>query len=241
MKILIFGAGALGQALGCLLTADGNDVELIIRKRFIDVIQADGLKVRGIFGNFTAEPDKLRLFDDIQKVGQTDYDCALITTKSYDTAEAIRSIAGLNIFSGPVVSMQNGCGNIEQVEEQFGSTRTFGARVTTGFEIRQPGTVNITVSADDVHIGSCIRGAIPPFAARLAGAIHRAGLPCIAVKNISQDLFAKLLYNCALNPLGAILGVHYGALGDDPETRKMMAQVIDETFAVIHGLCATTP
>ncbi|RUM39850.1 MAG: hypothetical protein DSY57_00565, partial [Desulfobulbus sp.] len=59
MKILVFGAGALGQALGCLLTADGHDVDLIIRKRFIDVIQVNGLEVIGIFGNFTADPDRL--------------------------------------------------------------------------------------------------------------------------------------------------------------------------------------
>ncbi len=241
MNILIFGAGALGQALGCLLAADGHTVDLIIRKRFIDAIRENGLRVTGIFGNFIAHSDRLRLSEDIRKFDGNGYDCALITTKSYDTAEAIRAIAGLNAFSGPVVSMQNGCGNIEQVEQRFGSSRTFGGRVITGFEIRQPGTVDITVTADDVHVGSCIRGTIPPFAARLAEAVNRAGLPCIAVKDIYQDLFAKLLYNCALNPLGAILGVHYGALGDNPETRKIMNQVIDETFAVIHGLGGTTP
>ncbi|HHB76343.1 MAG TPA: hypothetical protein ENK84_07345 [Desulfobulbus sp.] len=130
---------------------------------------------------------------------------------------------------------------MERVEEKFGSARTYGARVITGFEIRQPGTVNITVTADDVHIGSCIRGTIPPFAERLSDIINQAGLPCRAVNDIYQDLFAKLLYNCALNPLGAILGVHYGALGDNPETRKIMEQVIDETFAVIHGLGGTMP
>jgi len=48
----------------------------------------------------------------------------------------------------------------------------------------------------------------------------------------------KILYNCALNPLGAILGVHYGALGEAPETRAVMDAVIDEAFGVIdaHGL-----
>ncbi|HHB76344.1 MAG TPA: hypothetical protein ENK84_07350 [Desulfobulbus sp.] len=108
MKILIFGAGALGQALGCLLAADGHDVDLIIRKRFIDIIGSNGLKVTGIFGNFTAEPDQLRLFENIREPDETDYDCALITTKSYDTIEAVQEIADLNNFSGPVVSMQNG-------------------------------------------------------------------------------------------------------------------------------------
>ncbi|MBV5317287.1 MAG: hypothetical protein JZU50_05730 [Desulfobulbaceae bacterium] len=30
------------------------------------------------------------------------------------------------------------------------------------------------------------------------------------------------MYNCALNPLGAILGVHYGALAENRETRNLM-------------------
>ncbi len=241
MKILIFGAGALGQALGCLLAADGHTVDLIIRIRFIGAILENGLKVTGIFGNYTADSDRLRLFENLRELDGNDYDCALITTKSYDTAEAVRAIGGLKSFGGPVVSMQNGCGNIEQVEQRFGPSRTFGARVITGFEIRQPGTVDITVTADDIHIGSCIRGTIPPFATRLAEAINNAGLPCIAVEDIYQDLFAKLLYNCALNPLGAVLGVHYGALGDNDETRKIMERVIEETFTVIHGLGGKTP
>jgi len=240
MNFLIFGAGALGQALGCLLAADGHCVDLVTRKRFIDAISKKGLKVTGIFGDF-ADPKQLHLLEHLSSHPEKNYDAALITTKSYDTAEAVTAISKLKNFNGPVVSMQNGCGNIEQVVDCFGSERAYGARVITGFEIIRPGEVRITVSADDVHVGSSVRYTIPSFARRLAEAINRAGLPCIAVKDIYQDLFAKLLYNCALNPLGAILGVHYGALGDNTETRIIMDQVICETFAVIRGLGGSTP
>lgn len=240
MHILIFGAGALGQALGCMLTQAGHRVDLIIRKRFIGPIKDKGLRVTGLFGEYRADPGKLGLLEDIGQITNPGYDAVLVTTKSYDTAAAVRAIAK-SPYQGPVVSMQNGCGNIEQVAELFGEERTYGARVITGFEISRPGEVHITVSADAVHIGSSIRGTIPPFARQLAEAIDLAGLPCIGVEDIYQDLFAKLLYNCALNPLGAILGVHYGALGESAETRKIMDQVIDESFSVIHGLGGKTP
>ena len=42
-----------------------------------------------------------------------------------------------------------------------------------------------------------------------------------------------MLYNCALNPLGAILGVSYGALADEPSTRTLMNQIVEEVFAVM--------
>ena len=90
-------------------------------------------------------------------------------------------------------------------------------------------------------IGGCVRGSVPTAARRLAEALDSAGLPSVAVNDIYQSLYAKLLYNCALNPLGAILGVHYGALGESEETRRIMDQVIKETFAVIDAMGGGTP
>jgi 2-dehydropantoate 2-reductase len=140
-----------------------------------------------------------------------------------------------------VVSLQNGCGNLEKLAERLGRERSLAGRVITGFEIERPGVVRITVSADAIHVGGCVRGTIPAAAKRLADALSHAGLPSIAVADIYQSLFAKLLYNCALNPLGALLGVPYGALGESAETRMLMDQVIEETFAVINAMGGTTP
>jgi len=70
--------------------------------------------------------------------------------------------------------------------------------------------------------------------------VNAAGLPCTVTSSIRRDLFAKLLYNSALNPLGAALGVHYGALGDDPHARAIMNGVIAEVFAVMKAMNFTT-
>ena len=61
--------------------------------------------------------------------------------------------------------------------------------------------------------------------------------PCAVTPAVSRDLWAKMLYNCALNPLSAILNNSYGALADWPASRYVMDAVIDELFAVMdaHG------
>ena len=240
MRFLLYGAGALGQALGCMLATDGHQVDLILRKRFINAIDHHGLEVTGIFGKFTSPPERIALFPHISQT-TAQYDYTLITTKSYDTETALKDLATIAERAGNVVSMQNGCGNVEQVENCFGRERSLGARVITGFEIKEVGSVNITVSADDIHVGASRSGTIPETASLLAKAISDAGHPCKAVDDIHQSLFAKLLYNCALNPLGAILGVHYGALAESSDTRIIMDMVIDETFNVIKALGGTTP
>ena len=184
--------------------------------------------------------DNYRLLEGIKQADKH-YDYVLLTTKAYDTAAAISDIATLGKRTACIVSMQNGCGNVEQVGACFGPDRTLGARVITGFAILRPGLINITVSADAIHVGGSVRGTMPDSAIRLADFITRAGHPALAVADIHQSLFAKLLYNCALNPLGAILGVHYGALAERQETQQLMNKVIDETFAVITALGGNTP
>ena len=47
-----------------------------------------------------------------------------------------------------------------------------------------------------------------------------------------MDELERVLYNGALNPLSALLRVHYGALADDPNTRAIMNAVFDEIYAV---------
>ena len=241
MRILIYGAGALGQAVGCMLAAGGNRVDLILRERFQQAIRNDGLAVAGIFGEYRVAAAAIGLYTDIEDVVAKSYDFAIVTTKSYDTSVAVAALSRIVDQTFAAVSMQNGCGNLELILDHFGPNRTLAARVITGFEIPHPGLVKITVTADDVHVGGYPAGEIPSSAQRLAKAINDAGLPCQATGYVRRDLFAKLLYNSALNPLGAILGVHYGALGDDPDTRQIMDRVIDETFEVIEAMGETTP
>src|ERR1700719_1812235 len=54
-------------------------------------------------------------------------------------------------------------------------------------------------------------------------------------------LWSKILYNVALNPLGAILKLHYVALADDPDLRPIMDRAIEEAFAVARALEVAMP
>ena len=50
---------------------------------------------------------------------------------------------------------------------------------------------------------------------------------------IDKYLWAKMLYNCALNPLGVILNCTYGKLTENEYSKNIMDSIIDEIFAVI--------
>jgi 2-dehydropantoate 2-reductase len=131
-----------------------------------------------------------------------------------------------------IVLCQNGWGNADVFASFFPESVLFNARVITGFQRPRPNTVDITVHVAPVCIGSIYHGRTADINP-LCTAIQAGGLPCESTAEIVKDLWAKMLYNCALNPLGAIFRVPYGALGASPHTRAIMEDVVREIFQVM--------
>jgi 2-dehydropantoate 2-reductase len=233
--ILIAGAGALGSVFGAMLRAAGHQVTMLGRRAHLEAIAARGLELSGLFGNRCAQG--FTLTDDPARL-KGRFPLLLCTVKSYDTGTIAPAIAGRLTDDGTIVSMQNGLGNLETLAAHFGADRVLGARVIFGAEIPTPGAVRVTVFAEPVAIGPApaIQGEAAPAlerrAAQIAELIAAAGIPSHSCVDIMPILWTKVLYNAALNPLGALLGLHYGALADDPDLRPIMDQVIDEAFAV---------
>ncbi len=236
MRVLLFGAGAVGQGVGALLAAAGQQVTLLLRPRYRQALSAGGIRVSGVFGEHFAPPDRLALAVEPAELSGREWDLVLVCVKSYDTAAAAGQLEGIAGDRAAIVSMQNGYGNVEALAARFGRERVLCARVITGFSIPAPGRVEITVHADDVCVGSFYRPD-HPMAEALAAALREAHLPARADPQVQAALWGKILYNCALNALGAILASHYGALADSPDTRAVMDAVVEEAFAVIaaHG------
>jgi 2-dehydropantoate 2-reductase len=133
----------------------------------------------------------------------------------------------------------NGWGGAERFAQGLPQDRIFNASVTTGFQRHGWTRVEITVHGDDIHVGSLF-GASARELAPLCDAISKGGIPCSVSTAMEADLWAKLLYNCALNPLAALLGVPYGALGENPESRAILEAVVREIFALLDATGRTT-
>lgn len=231
-RVLVAGAGALGSVFGGFLRAAGYDVTLLGRDVHLDAIAATGLHIEGLWGEH--EATGFALACDVAAVRGV-FDAILVTVKSYDTAAMARAVAPLLAPQGVVISLQNGLGNIEMLAERVGARRVLGGRVIFGAEAVAPARVRVTVYADPVLIGAWPTAGdaeVDSHAQVWANRFAAAGVPTTYCEDIRAALWGKVLYNAALNPLGALLGVHYGALGEDANTRAIMDAVLDEAFAV---------
>ena len=59
--------------------------------------------------------------------------------------------------------------------------------------------------------------------------------------DIWAAIWGKVLYNCSLNPLGALLEVAYGKLGENAETRGIIKVIIEEIFQVMRAKGVKVP
>ncbi|MGH7785455.1 MAG: ketopantoate reductase family protein [Candidatus Binatia bacterium] len=232
MRILIAGAGALGSVFGGFLRQAGLDVTLLGRATHLEAIARHGLTIDGIWGRHQVAGFGIAT-DPAALPGV--FDAALLPVKSYDTAAMAAAIAPRLAPDGIAIALQNGLGNVEALEAVLGAERCLGARVIFGATLPAPGQVRVTVFADPTAIGALVPGAHPTrdaAARQWAARIDAAGVPTVSTDHLAALLWAKVFYNAALNPLGALLQVHYGALPERADSRATMDEVIDEAFAV---------
>ena len=224
MKILVIGAGALGSAVGGFLAKAGHEVIFVGREKHILAIKKNGLKISGIWGEHLVT--NIQAKTDITNLSPQEL--ILVTTKSFDTVAAARQIKPLIDKNTTIISLQNGLGNEGIIQKECGQDKVLGGMVIIGFELLVPGHVKVTVFADKIKIGE-MNHIMTERVKKIVEIFNEAHLPTDAVDNIKQFLWAKLLYNSCLNPLGAILGVEYGKLAEHHSWR-IIQKIIREAF-----------
>ncbi len=208
-NVLIFGAGAVGCLVGGLLAHAGHRVVFVGRKRIVQSLRRDGLIISGVWGDWRVRRS-LEAFESTKEMDKGGlWDWVLVTTKSYDTpvvTDAIRPLLPATRFC---ISLQNGLGNMETISKAAGWEKTLGGRVITGVEVEEPGKVRVTVHADDIRLGH-LQNRVPLCEIEEIAQLWReAGIPTSATDRLEGYIWAKVLYNAALNPLGALLGATY--------------------------------
>ena len=239
MRVLIYGAGAVGLGLGSFLLAGGARVAFLARPATAAALRRGGLERGGRFGEHRAEPGSFEVCESLAELpqGGEGFDFVLVTTKSFDSQAAAGDLAAHGAALGAralVVVCQNGWGSAEVFAATLGAPRVYGARVITGFVRPAPNRVEITAHAEPVAVGSLF-GAPAAAAEPLCAALRRGGLPAETTDRLAELLWAKLLYNGCLNALGALCGVPYGALAESEDTRALMRDVAEEIFRVMQA------
>ncbi|MDG2335928.1 MAG: 2-dehydropantoate 2-reductase [Myxococcota bacterium] len=233
---VIIGAGAVGLALGSCLHAAGRSVHFVLRDSPAPhTIERFGIRRTGLLGEQRVPASALGVSRSIADLDGLAMDSILVCTKSTANEDIVPALAALwpklseNV---QLVVCQNGWGNLDAFAAALDPERVACASILTGFRRNEEYRVEITVHARSIQIGylhSTDHRALEP----LCQAIDQGGIPCETSETIGADLAAKLLYNCLLNPLGALARVPYGKLAEEDSARKIMEATAREIFEVL--------
>ena len=240
MKIAIWGAGAVGLGLASTLARPNEHLRILGRNDETRTdVEAHGIKRTGLFGDIHVPPEQLIFASAAEALVDDPPDWLLVCTKAFSTPEIARSLEPITKELGlqtQLLLCQNGWGNEIPFLDFWPQEQLYHARVITGFHRRSPHEVEITAHASPIALGSIF--GIPHGSRRsalqsLARRFEEGGIPTATTDDMRGVLWAKMLYNCALNPLGAIAGRRYGELVEDATTRALLEEIVREIFVVL--------
>jgi len=218
MEIIVLGAGAIGSLYGAKLAAH-NDVTLVGRAEHAAAINFEGLRIEGIESQIV----RMRAATAIKQIGPEAL--IILTTKVPDSEAALRPIAQLVRPDTTIICLQNGIGSELIARAAIGNRGVVLRGITQfGAIFKSPGVIQF-MARGYTSIEDSERSA------RIADVLCAAGLDCWVSPDIGADVWHKLVINCVVNPITAILGCEVGGIAN-PQLDLLKRLVIDECVAV---------
>ena len=205
----------------------GETVLLIHHNRGVAAsIQEKGVRIRELSGKVVCVQIQTRT-----KLSRLDKpDIVLVTVKAYDS-EAVASLLKKSLVDNvPVLSIQNGLGNVEELTHRLGADSTIAGTTTEGAMTTGPGAV-IHTGRGSTWLGE-MNGKLTDRCLTIEKALRKAGFITVISNNIKGVLWAKAIVNSAINPITAITQVRNGDIRRIPELHKAASKVVDEGVAV---------
>jgi 2-dehydropantoate 2-reductase len=227
MKIAVMGTGGVGGYYGGLLAQRGHEVTFIARGAHLQAIQAHGLQVKSIHGDFHILPAQAT--DDPTRIGTVDL--VLFCTKAYATRAAAPAIQPLVGPATAVMSLQNGVEAVEEIGAVVGKGPMIAATTWISSAIQAPGVIKQVSQFRRVVLGELDGGL-----SRRVQAIHQALVETGITAEISADilkvLWTKFVFISAASSLGSLTRLPMGDYRSIPETRRMLTSLMREVEAL---------
>jgi 2-dehydropantoate 2-reductase len=230
LRIAVIGAGAIGCLFGGRLHIAGQTVILIHHRRSVATsIEKKGVSIQELSGKVV----RARIKSRTRLSTRDKPELVLISVKAYDTESVASPLRESLKGNVPVLSLQNGLGNVEKLERRLGSNSVIAGTTTEGALTTGPGRV-IHTGRGMTWIGE-VDGKPSERCLAIESAFRRAGFSTVLSNNIKGVLWSKAIVNSAVNPISALTHVRNGYLLKTSELREIASKVIEEGSAVAHA------
>ena len=242
MNILIIGSGSVGIGLGTSLLSQNANVSFLASEKTAEAMRKNGVERTGLFKHYSFKPEDFTVYDSYTQIKENSFDFVLVSSKTTANDDISRKLdENRHILKDnfTILICQNGFGNDEPFLRFFKTSEVYCARIITGFTRPERNVSEVTVYTEPILLGTLQNEDINHLQP-IADMITASGINCELTQDLDKYLWAKMLYNCTLNPLGAILDVTYGKLTENEYSKALMDNIIEEIFSVIEASPYTT-
>jgi 2-dehydropantoate 2-reductase len=228
LRVLVFGAGAIGTYVGGSLALQGNPVAFVERPEVASMLRQRGLRLQlGEKKQMLNDPHVAESLSEALEKGP--FEVGIFALKSFDTLSALEAMAPLREQIPPILCLQNGVENELLIANTLGKNKTIAGTVTSA--IGRDG-------AGDIHVER-MRGmgvaAGHPLSASLAAALNRAGLNARLYSHATDMKWSKMLTNLLANATSAILDLTPGEIFEHPQLFRLEVRQLREALQVMEA------
>ncbi len=230
MRILCFGAGAIGSYVAGSLALIGNPLAYVERPAHIETLKKNGIRIEDADG----KQHHLIRFDAFgsaeEAFANREYDLIIIAVKGFSTDDVIRQ---LQLYGGnipPVLSLQNGVENEEKLAAAFGEEKVIPCSVCTAVSRGEAGSIKV---AKLRGIGIADTNEI---CAALVRECDEAGLKPKLMKDGTAMKWSKMISNLLSNAASAIFNMTPAEVYANPVSFDLEIRQLRETLAVMRAL-----
>jgi len=237
LKILTFGAGAIGTYIGGSLALAGEQVVFLEKAPVVDELRQRGMRLdltedrrRGTKDALVLAPASFVAAASLEEaLRYGPFDVALFALKSFDTAAALESMRPFAGKLPPILCLSNGVDNEPTLANALGPQMVVPATVTTAIGRRAAGDI-VLERLRGVGIGSTHM-----LSGRLAATFREALLNPQLFANEAAMKWSKMLTNLVANPTSAILDMTAAQVFAHPGLYRLEIDMLRECIAVMQA------
>jgi len=251
IRIGFIGAGAIGSLFGGYIANIKSDIYNLSVTFFCKKVQMNAIKRKGLIihkkkaikeiKNIDAYENEKNFEEKLIKDPNLKFNYIFLTTKAYDSEEALFQYKNIINSSKWLVILQNGIGNEDIVSDYCSKLKIIRAITTNGAILKEPGQL--------YHTGEGITKIGFPFLNNfnlennklekaskdlvlLKDLLNLANLETIIVKDIIKVSWEKVFVNVGINAIGTLTRLRNGQLLEFDGLKHFMGKAINEAIQI---------
>ena len=232
MRVLVVGAGAIGGYFGGRLLQSGQDITFLVRPKRAAELASDGLVIKSPGGDVTLKDPPTVLADGLGEK----FDVVLLSCKSFDLEDAIKSFAPAVGPNTAIIPLLNGMSHLDVLDRKFGKERVLGGLCAIAATLNEKREVVQLAPMQSLGFGERAGGTSDRVKA-IAEVFAKGNCGAAPSEHVMQDMWEKWVALATLAGSTCLMRAAVGDIVGAPAGTQVIAGLFAECAAIAtsHG------